>query len=166
MGYREKILELLYRKSDKIVVDLEVYKNAAEGSKRLLFKNFFGKLAHQKKSFLKRAKQEIEILENELKLMGVDFDRKEVGNLEKPINILPVFRTEKDGLIKECYRREKRNYEQYNYLLSKISKGSIREMLLFQKHSVGMILEEIESLGIRIYEGLEDERNRGEMNYR
>lgn len=166
MGYRENILELLYRHLDKIFIDNKVYQHAAECSKKILFKNFFRKLAHQKKSFHKRTSHEIYILENELEIMGTSFKRKEPEPLGKAVGILPAFRTEKDGFLKECFRREKRNLEQYNYLLSKICKGSIREMLLFQKHSVQLILEEMKSMGIRIYEGAEDEKNRGEINYR
>ena len=171
MGYREKILELLYKKAEKVVTDLQVYQKAAETSKRQMLKNFFGKLAHQKKSFLKRIKQEIAALENELEIMGVEFRRKNVGDTGKKAPTLSVFELEKEGtikekFIKECYSREKRNYEQYNFLLSKISKGSIREMLLFQKHSVGLLLEEVKSMGVRIFDGVEDEYNRGEVNYR
>ncbi len=147
-------------------MDQKIYQHKAEGSKRLFFKNFFRKLSHQKKSFFKRTQQEIRQIENELELMGVEFETKDFFIAERSsVTILPAYRTEKDGSIKECYRREKRNYENYNYMLSKISKGSIREMLLFQKHSVQLILEEIESLGIRLFDGVEDE-HRGEINYR
>lgn len=166
MGYRENILELLYRHLEKIFIDQKVYQHAAEGNKKLLSKNFFRKLAHQKNSFYKRTAEEISTLENELELMGIDFEKKEDRAAPKPVTILPVFRTEKDGFLIECYRREKKNFEQYDYLLSKICKGSIREMLLFQKHSVQLILEEIECMGVRIFEGTEDEKNRGEINYR
>ncbi|UJH91057.1 hypothetical protein LZ575_20735 [Antarcticibacterium sp. 1MA-6-2] len=85
-----------------------------------------------------------------------------------------VFRVEKDGLIKECYRREKQNIGFYNSLLSRISMGQIREMLLFQKHSMQLILNEIESMGLKLYQDLEEEmdhlenfsgRNLGEKNY-
>lgn len=165
MGYREKTIELLYRILAKNYLDGRVYKNAAENSRKLHHKNFFRKLAMQKKSFCKRIKGEIEKLQHEISLMGGEAP---VRNNWKDKNspILPVFRSERDGLIKECYRREKQNVGMYNNMLSKISLGRIREMLLFQKHSLQLILNEIEALGLRIYENSEDENTNFELGSR
>ncbi|MCM4158594.1 hypothetical protein FHG64_13490 [Antarcticibacterium flavum] len=151
MGYREKTIEHLYRILAKNYQDGRVYKNAAENSRKLHHKNFFQKLALQKKSFCKRIKKEIEKLQQEIHFLG---EEAPVRNNWKDKNspILPVFRSELDGLIKECYRREKQNVGMYNNMLSKISMGQIREMLLFQKHSLQLIINEIEALGLRIYD--------------
>lgn len=156
MGYRENAIELLYKILAKNYLDGRVYKNAAENCRKLHHRNFFRKLALQKKAFGKRIKREIENLQEEIAVMGGEVP---VRNNWKDKNspILPVFRSERDGLIKECYRREKQNLGMYNNMLSKISLGRIREMLLFQKHSLQLILNEIEALGLRIYEGNDDE---------
>ncbi len=165
MGYREKIIELLYKILIKTYLDGRVYKNAAENSRKLHHKNFFRKLALQKKSFCKRIKGEIEKLQQEISLMGGEPPvRKNWKDKNSPI--LPVFRSERDGLIKECYRREKQNVGMYNNMLSKISLGRIREMLLFQKHSLQLILNEIEALGLRIYENGEDENKNFDLGSR
>lgn len=173
MGYREDTIGLLYKVLAKNFLDGRVYISAAESSKRLLFKNFFRKLAHQKRTFCKRIKYEIEVLENEILLMGGEIQTyPDWEDHHSPI--LPVFRAEKDGLIKECYRREKQNIEFYINLLSRISIGQIREMLLFQKHSIQLILNEIEAMGLKLYDGREEEmdegtnfggRNLGERSY-
>lgn len=164
MDYRENIRKHLLQILDKNFEDGSTYSIAAENSKRLLFKNFFRKLSHQKRSFCKRIKYEIEVVENEIIMVGRESDA--LRKWKSPqISGLPVFRVESNGLIAECYRREKKNIEMYNTLLSKISSGQIREMLLFQKHSVQLILQEIESMGIKVYRGVEDGKNAGEKNY-
>lgn len=160
MRSRKEIIENLYMILAKSIYDGRIYQNASERCKRLLFKNFFRKLSHQKRSFCKRIKYEISVLEDEVLSMGGELkNRENTANDTKP-TVLPVFRLEKDGLIKECYRREKENLIIYNSLLSKICIGQIREMLLFQKHSVTLILNEIESMGLKVY----DEKN--EHNYK
>jgi hypothetical protein len=131
MGYREKTIEHLYKILAKNYLDGRIYKNAAENSRKLHHKNFFRKLALQKKSFGKRIMKEIENLQQDIHLLGGEVP---VRNNWKDKNspILPVFRSERDGLIKECYRREKQNIGMYNNMLTKISIGQIREMLLFK----------------------------------
>ncbi len=165
MGYREKTIEHLYKILAKNYLDGRVYKNAAENSRKLHHKNFFRKLAGQKKSFCKRIKKEIENLQQDIHLLGGEAP---VRNNWKDKNspILPVFRSERDGLIKECYRREKQNVGMYNNMLSKISIGQVREMLLFQKHSLQLIINEIEALGLRIYEGDNDENKNFDLGAR
>lgn len=160
MRYRKDIIEHLYMILAKTIQDGKTYQNASERCKRLLFKNFFKKLSHQKRSFCKRIKYEISVLEDEVLAMGGELTQRISTQYEIKPTILPVFRLEKDGLIKECYRREKENLVLYNTLLSKICVGQIREMLLFQKHSVKLILNEIESMGLKVY----DEKN--EHNYK
>lgn len=165
MGYRENTIELLYKILAKCYLDGRVYKNAAENTRKLHHKNFFRKLALQKKSFCKRIKQEINNLQQEILLIGGEAP---VRNNWKDKNspILPVFRSERDGLIKECYRREKQNLGMYNNMLSKISLGKIREMLLYQKHTLQLILNEIDALGLRIYEGNDDENKKFDLGTR
>lgn len=160
MRYRKDIIEHLYMILSKNINDGKIYQNASERCKRLLFKNFFKKLSHQKRSFCKRIKYEISILEDEVLAMGGELKERSNTHYDIKTTVLPVFRLEKDGLIKECYRREKENLQLYNTLLSKICVGQIREMLLFHKHSVKLILNEIESMGLKVY----DEKN--EHNYK
>lgn len=165
MRHLEKTTGLLYSILEKNYHDYRIYYNASKHCKRLLFRNFFVKVAHQKKSFCKRIKLEIEFLENQSNREGQGklISQRDWKNDEGPI--LPVFRIEKDGLIKECYRRERQNIGFYQNLLSKISLGGIREMLLFQKHSIQLILQEIEDFGLNIYEDLEAENDEGEKKY-
>lgn len=161
MGYRENTIELLYKVLAKNFLDGRVYSSAAESSKKLLFKNFFRKLAQQKQAFCKRIKYEIDILQEEIKLMGGEV-KIQTRWKDDHSPILPVFRSERDGLIKECYRREKQNIGMYNNMLSRISIGQIREMLLFQKHNMQLIINEIESMGLKIYEDYGEDDHRSE----
>lgn len=143
-------------------MDGRVYNIAGEKCKRLLFKNFFRKLSHQKGCFCKRIRYEIQVLEKEISLLGGEVKTLEEKRREINMSVLPVIRIEREGLIKDCYRREKKNIEMFNNLLSRISSGNIREMLLFQKHSVQLILNEIESMGMRISDLREN--GKGERN--
>lgn len=165
MRHLEKTISLLYSILERNYHDFRIYSNASRHCKRLIFRNFLGKVAHQKKSFCKRIKLEIDFLENQNNIEGhrENISKRDWKNIERPI--LPVFRIEKDGIIKECYRREKQNIGLYQNLLSKISLGGIREMLLFQKHSIQLILQEIEGFGLNIYEDIEVENNQGEKKY-
>ncbi|MFO8148262.1 MAG: hypothetical protein ACQEWG_05775 [Bacteroidota bacterium] len=166
MRHLEKTISLLYSILEKNYRDYRIYSNASNHCKRLIFRNFFLKVAHQKKSFCKRIKKEIEFLENQNAIMGQGkiTSKRDWKNVEGPI--LPVFRIEKDGIIKECYHREKQNIGLYQNLLSKISLGDIREMLLFQKHSIQLIVQEIEGFGLNIYRDIEAENNNEEeMRY-
>ncbi len=165
MGHLEKTTSLLYSILEKNYRDFRIYSNASKHCKRLLFRNFLLKVAHQKKSFSKRIEQEIESLENQNNIKGEGKTnlRREWKNIPGPV--LPVFRIEKDGIIKECYRRERQNIGLYQNLLSRISLGEIREMLLFQKHSIQLTLQEIEGFGLNIYEDLEEENGEGEKKY-
>lgn len=165
MRHLEKTINLLYSILEKNYCDYRIYSNASKQCKRLLFRNFLIKVAQQKKSFCKRIKLEIEYLENQNNIQGQrkNLSKHEWKNIQGPV--LPVFRIEKDGIIKESYRREKQNIGLYQNLLSKISLGSIREMLLFQKHSIQLTLQEIEGFGLNIYEDLEAENTKGEKKY-
>lgn len=171
MLYRKEILDMLYKILSRNYFDGRLYINASERCQRLLFKNFFRKLSHQKRCFCKRIKYEIQILERELLFNGEEFTPLEDKWKELNTAVLPVIRVEREGLIKDCYRREKQNLLVYNNLLGRISMGNIREMLLFQKHSIQLILNEIESMGLKIYdlqeEGrIENGKTEGEKNYR
>ena len=165
MRHLETTISLLYSILEKNYRDFRIYSNASKHCKRLLFRNFLMKVSHQKKSFCKRIKLEIEFLENQKKIQGNEkiISKGELKDIQDPV--LPVFRIEKDGIIKECYRRERQNIGLYQNLLSKISLGGIREMLLFQKHSIQLILQEIEGFGLNIYQDLEPENNGGEKKY-
>lgn len=161
----EKTINLLYLVLEKNYRDYRIYSNNSKHCKRLLFRNFFIKIARQKESFCRRIKLEIEFLENQndIKSRRDILYKRDWKNNQGPI--LPAFRIEKDGMIKECYRRERQNIGLYQNLLSQISLGSIREMLLFQKHSIQLILQEIEGFGLNIYEDVEAENNKGEKKY-
>lgn len=174
MGYRKKTLQLLYSIREKIFQDVRIYSTASERCKRLFYKNFFRKLALKKRSFYRRIKYEIEVLENEMISMGGEIHNYSDWK-ESTTPVLPVFRSEKDGVIKDCYRREKQNIGIYNYLLARISIGDIREMLIYQRHALRLILQEIELLGLNIHEGPDaqipnggksgGEKNFGEKQY-
>lgn len=174
MGYRNKTIQLLYTILEKNHQDGKLYYTASQRCKRLFYKSFFRKLAVEKSSFCKRIKYEIEVLENEIISMGGEIDAN-FNQKEASVIVLPVFRTEKDGLIKECYRREKQNIKMYNRLLTRISIGEIREMLLYQRHSLRQIYQEIESLGLKICDDYDEkiskkassegERNFGETQF-
>lgn len=174
MGYRKKTIQLLFTILEKNHQDGKIYSSASERCKRLYYKSFFRKIALEKRTFCKRIKYEIEVLENEIISMGGEINTK-TNRKESTALILPVFRTEKDGLIKECYRREKQNIQLYNQLLTRINMGEIREMLLFQRHSLRQIYQEIESLGLKIHDDYEEknskeaksegERNLGETQH-
>lgn len=161
MRHREEILDHLYEILSRNYFDGKIYSHAAESCKRLSFKNFFRKLSHQKKTFCKRIKYEIQVLQHEIVLMGGELSSVKRKWKDHELSILPVFRHERDGLIKECYRREKESIELYKKLLSKISLGHLREMLLFQKHSVQLILNEIETMGLKAYDERENEKSQG-----
>lgn len=168
MGYRKKTLQLLYVILEKNFQDGRIYSKASERCKRLFYKNFFRKLALEKRSFCKRIKYEIEVLENEVLSMGEETKVKFYYK-ESAAPILPAFRLEKDGLIRDCYRREKQNIGMCNQLLANISTGEVREMLLYQRHILRQILQEIESLGLKISDDYNDEntnegKSEGEIN--
>lgn len=168
MGYRRKTIQLLYSILEKNYQDGRIYSTASERCKRLFHKNFFSKLALKKRAFCKRIKYEIEVLENEILSMGGEI--KSNSNWKESVApILPVFRAEKEGLIKDSYRREKQNIGMYNHLLTRINIGEIREMLLYQRHALRQIIQEIESFGLKIYEEHEDDilnqgKSEGEIN--
>lgn len=165
MRHLEKTINLLYSILEKNYRDYRIYSNNSKHCKRLLFRNFLFKIAHKKKSFCKRIKKEIEFLESQGNTNGQRkiISNRKLGAIQGPI--LPVFQIEKDGMIKECYRRERQNIGLYQNLLSKISLGNIREMLLFQKHSIQLTLQEIEDFGLNIYEDVDAENNESEKKY-
>lgn len=159
MGHREIAIEHLLKLMSRNYLDGKLYLYTAENCKRLFANNIFKKLAHQKRSFYQKIKEEILVLYDEIILLGGNKNNPvENLKLEEP-QILPVFRKEQGGLIKECYRREKQTLGMYNNVLTKVNIGTIREMLLFQKHSIQMILFEIESMGFKIFEEFESDKN-------
>lgn len=174
MGYRKKVIQLLYAILEKNYQDGRIYSTASERCKRLFYKNFFRNLALKKRSFCKRIKYEIEVLENEIVSMGGEINNNSNWK-ESAAPVLPLFRPEKDGIIKDCYRHEKQNIGMYNLLLTRICIGEIREMLLYQRHALRQILQEIESLGLKIYDDHDEEisdrrrpgggKNLGEKQY-
>lgn len=168
MGYRRKTIQLLYAILEKNYQDGRIYSTASERCRRLFYKNFFRKLALKKRAFCKRIKYEIEVLENEVISMGEEI-KMNFNYKESAAPILPAFRLEKDGLIRDCYRREKQNIGMCNHLLTSISTGEVREMLLYQRHTLRQILQEIESLGLKIYDDHDEEisnegKSEGEIN--
>lgn len=72
MAYRTDILNLLYKILFRTYTDSRMYYIAAEKCNRLIYKNFFRKLSHQKRCFCKRIKYEIQVQEKEIQLLGGD----------------------------------------------------------------------------------------------
>ena len=158
MGDCEKEIELLRKLWDKNLFDERVYINATMHSKNLFIKSFFNKLRYRKHSFGLKIRNQISNLEKELIISGKEIEEKSTDTrIEKNISLLPLFRFEKDELIKECYRREKANLKHCNDLLSQLYKGYLRELLLSQIHEIRLSLHEIKSMGIKTYEESEEE---------
>ena len=160
MGYRKKTLKLLYAILEKNYQDGMLYSTTSERSKRLFYKTFFRKLALKKRDFCKRIKYEIDVIENEIISMGGEvLDHANWKETADPI--IPGNKSDKDDIIKDCYLREKQNTGMYNFLLKRINIGEIREMLLYQQHTLRQIIKEIESLDLLKYNGQNDEISNG-----
>jgi len=160
MGNREEILTQLYKILEKNSNDARIYYRLADNCKRSFLKNFFKKLSHQKRIFCRRIKYEIQELEKELELLEEN-PQIQLNIPSRAIPGLPSFRSDIIGLITYCYKRERQYLELYKNLLTKIHMGNIREMLLYQKHSVQLALNEMKNFEIKIRNG----KNEGEVKY-
>ncbi|WP_373056755.1 hypothetical protein [Zunongwangia sp. H14] len=154
MGCREKTIRILEKLKIRNLAHQKDYQHVAYQSKKLMIKSFFLKLAGQKKEFAAKLQAQIVALQDEL-LPHEKFQLRMGVTGDFPA-LFHVSRYERQGLIKECYRREKKSLQYYNCALSQVNRGSIRELLLAQKHKVYLCLREIKCMGIRIYE-IEDE---------
>lgn len=156
MTCREKTLRILRSLRSRCLAHQKDYQQIVQQADRLLLKSFFLKLSDHKKEFATKLQEEIEKLEKELAPNSQVFSKI---SIEK--RCTPLFKTsmhERHGLIKECYRREKRNIHLYDQALSHINEGNVRELLLSQKAKTKSWLREIKCMGIRIYEDVEVEQ--------
>ncbi|MDT0643910.1 hypothetical protein RM553_13815 [Zunongwangia sp. F363] len=154
MGCREKTIRILDKLKARNLEHQKDYHHVARHTRKLMIKSFFLKLATQKKEFAAKLEREMEALKKEL-LPAERFQLERSVSGDCPA-LVHVSRYERQGLIKECYRREKQSLQFYNCALSQVNRGSTREMLLAHKHKIYMCLREIKCMGIRIYE-IEDE---------
>lgn len=157
MGCRKNAIKLLNRLLETNEMCEKEYLCTAEHAKKLWFRNFFIRLGLQKRKFCSGIKKEIEILENEIRQLGGEVDDCEVSPSKLEQLQLPSFRFEKDELLRKCYCREKSSLKMYNFLLSQISTGTVRDMLLYQRHAISVAINEIESMGLHIFEETHDE---------
>ncbi len=160
MGYREEILNQLYRILDNNTTDARIYYRLADKCRRSTLKLFFKKLSLQKRIFCRRIKYEIRELEREIELISEKPIYPNEIIPKKSIPEPPSLKTDVLSLITYCYRREQQYLEIYKKLLSQTNLDSIREMLLSQKHAVQLALNEIKT-----FETNQNERNQGEINY-
>ncbi|MDT0687649.1 hypothetical protein [Autumnicola psychrophila] len=154
MNSREKTLRILRSLKYKNLAHQKDYQQITQHADRLLIKSFFLNLSNQKGNFAAKLQQEIERTEKELPQDSIPVFSK-APSVEKTIPLLKTSRYERHGLIKECYRREKRNILLYNYALSQISESGLREVLTFQRNKTKLWLREIKCMGIRVYEDIE-----------
>lgn len=160
MRYRKEILNQLYKILENNTTDARIYYRLADKCKRSSLKYFFKKLSLQKRLFCRRIRYEIRELEKEMDHVNDTAFHKE-SIAKKSFHEASLFRTDMIGLITYCYKREQQYLELYKTLLSQTHLGNIREMLLAQKHSVQLILNEIKSLETKMF----DIKNEGEISY-
>ncbi len=149
MGAYEIELKLLNELWGKNYMNERVYLNAAVHGKNLFIKHFFNTIRRQKYLFGLKIKNQIFLVEKELDISGKYCETEKENLSLKKDSFLPLFRYEKDELIKQCYRREKTTLHHCDYLLSQLFKGGIREMLLYHKQEIRSNLCEIKAMGIK-----------------
>ncbi|MDT0651195.1 hypothetical protein [Autumnicola edwardsiae] len=155
MNSNEKTLRILRSLRCKNLAHQKDYQHIAYHTERLLIKSFFRKISNSKKDFAAKLQQEIERIEKTLTLQPAISSN--ISSEEKCAPLFKSSRQERNGLIKECYRREKRNVHLYKYALAHVNEGSVREALLSQKSKTKSWLREIKCMGISIYEDSEKE---------
>lgn len=161
MGYRDKILKQLYEVLENNTSDARIYYRLADRCNRSSLKYFFKKLSLQKRLFCRRLNYEIRELEKEMEFIGENNIFQYESSTKKSFEGIPTSRGDISGLVAYCYNQEQQYLEQYKTLLSKTYLGGIREMLLSQKHSIQLILNEIRSLETKMH----NLKNEGEINY-
>lgn len=161
MGKREEILEQLHKILEKNSNDARIYYRLAENCNRSFLTNFFKKLSYQKRIFCKRIRYEIKELEKEIKILEENPTATFKNPSSPALQVVPTLRNELYDLIPYCYKKEQQYVELYKNLLSKTHLGSIREMLLYQKHMVQLVLNEMKNFDSQIQNG----KNEEEINY-
>lgn len=135
----------------------------SEHSKKTKVKNFFKRLSIQKEMFCLRIENKIQNLENELVLIEGELEKNNTSSSCKLLQ-LPLHHYEKNEFFRKCYFRERSGLKLYEFFLKQIHAGSIRELLLFQRHHVKINLKEIESMGLYMMEESHNAFN-GEDSY-
>ncbi|MDT0689001.1 hypothetical protein RM549_04345 [Salegentibacter sp. F188] len=154
MNSREITLRILRSLKCKNLSHQKDYQQITQHADKLLIKSFFRNLSNQKENFVAKLQEAIEKTEKEL-APDSKLYFSEVASEEKTTPLFKTSRHERHGLIKECYRREKRNLQLYNYALTHVNESGVREVLLSQKNKTKSWLREIKCMGIRIYEDVE-----------
>lgn len=158
MEKREQILKQLYKILENNKTDARIYYRLADNCKRPALKFFFKKLSLQKRIYCRRIRYEIRELEREMEILFGN--SKPLEDIQKrEITVLPSKERDGIGLINYCYKRENHYLELYENLLSRTYLGNIREMLLSQKHSIHLILNEIRAIENKLFNG----KNEGEI---
>ncbi len=161
MAYRKEILIHLYRILEKNATDARVYFRLADKCNRSTLKCFFKKLSLQKRYFCRRIRYEIGELEKEIEIIEEKSPLKSVTFSGNTFTGSFSSQNEMRGIINYCYEREREYLEMYQILLSKTNMGNIREMLLSQKHSVKLGLNELNTIENRLYKA----ENEKEMKF-
>ena len=161
MRYRKEILNQLYKVLENNTTDARIYFRLADNCKRSSLRYFFKKLSLQKRLFCRRIGYEIRELEKEIEYVNGNTVFQKENIAKKSIHEISLLSADMIGLITYCYKREQEYLELYKTLLSQTNLGSIREMLLSQKHSVQLILNEINSLRKKV----PNIKNDGEISY-
>lgn len=160
MENREKILTQLYIILEKNKADARIYYRLADKCKRAFLKNFFKKISYQKRIYCRRISYEIRELETAL-TNKVGFDLHSQLSNPGTFHGFPSLKTDTNGFLKYCYKKEQEYFTLYKSLLSITHLGDIREMLINQKHSAQLVLNEIKTMQSKIQPG----RMEGEVNY-
>ncbi len=127
-----------------------VYQIAYEKENRLMIKDFYKKLHHQKLEFLQNIEEKIERL------------KKEISPIPDP-ELLSFYKKKKlkashlylkykaKYSYADTFKREMKGLEKYKNYLSKINHGCVREVLLSHKHKIKTTLREMSSTGLMKY---------------
>lgn len=161
MGYREEILIQLYRILENNNTDARIYYRLGDKCKKASLTFFFKKLSLQKRIFCRRINYEISELEKEIQQISEVSKFEKFTISKKAFQPIPSLKDYTRDLLNYCYNREQEYLELYKNLLSQTDRGNIREMLLNQKHSLLLVIDEIKALETKIYDG----KNERKVNY-
>lgn len=144
MKSREEIIVLL-----KNLLELEEkqerdYYQVSRNIRDNKMMDFFQRIRHNKNTFCSNLRKEIHDLEQTTKEISEDPETDFFSHSTS--YPLPPQEFIKNGPLQKCYYTEQKNLQLYNYLLSKIFIGRIREILLAQKHFTQMNLNQLEKL--------------------
>ena len=144
---KKKTIELLEKLRVFNKKSAYIYRIALGNEQRLMLKNFYYRLYHQKTTFQEEIEQHIEQL------------KKEISPIEDP-KLLSFYKRKKCELSKHYLKykmhhryadiqdRELKSYRKYKKYLSKTSHAGVRELFLKHKHTLKENLSEMEQTGV------------------